>query len=201
MAGAALDVYAKEPTVESPLFEFDRWSPPRIWAPAPLRRRTRPACRRRTGGARLGRRVRPLRRQRGRRGSAEAVRPWLPLAERLGRFWAALARELPSTLDVGYQGGLADHDTRILSLAVIKGMFAVATDEPVSYVNAPQLADERGLVVRSTTASAAARSGYANLVGLRGGGRAVAGTMFGDGEPRVVMVDDHDIELPWPAGC
>ena len=72
----------------------------------------------------------------------------------------------------------------------------MATDEPVSYVNAPQLAEERGLVVRSTAASGGARSGYTNLVGLRGGRHAVAGTMFGDGEPRVVMVDDHDIELP-----
>jgi D-3-phosphoglycerate dehydrogenase len=126
----------------------------------------------------------------------ETIRPWLPLAERLGRFWAALARELPSTLDIKFQGGLADHDTRILSLAVLKGLFAVATDEPVSYVNAPQLADERGLVVRSTAESAAARSGYTNLLGLRGGRHSVAGTMFGDGEPRVVMVDDHDIELP-----
>ena len=127
----------------------------------------------------------------------EAVRPWLPLAERLGRFWAALARELPATLDIEFQGGLADHDTRILSLAVLKGLFGVATDEPVSYVNAPQLADERGLEVRSTAASGrGARSGYTNLVVLRGGRHAVAGTMFGDGEPRVVMVDDHDIELP-----
>ena len=74
----------------------------------------------------------------------------------------------------------------------------MATDEPVSYVNAPQLAEERGLVVRSTAASApaGAGSGYTNLVALRGGSHAVAGTMFGDGEPRVVMVDDHDIELP-----
>ena len=70
-----------------------------------------------------------------------------------------------------------------MTLAVLKGLFAVATDEPVSYVNAPQLADERGLVVRSTTASAGARSGYTNLIVVRGGSHAVAGTMFGDGSP------------------
>lgn len=53
-------------------------------------------------------------------------------------------------------------------------------------------------MVRSTAASAGpgAGSGYTNLVILRGGSHAVAGTMFGDAEPRVVMVDDHDIELP-----
>ena len=81
------------------------------------------------------------------------------MAERLGRFWAALARELPATLDIEFQGGLADHDTRILSLAVLKGLFGVATDEPVSYVNAPQLAEERGLEVRSTAASGSVAPG------------------------------------------
>jgi D-3-phosphoglycerate dehydrogenase len=128
----------------------------------------------------------------------EAMRAWLPLAERLGRFWAALARELPGTLDIEFHGGLAEHDTRVLSLAALKGLFAAAMDEPVSYVNAPQLAEERGLVVRSTSAVSGrgVGSGYTNLLALRGGSHAVAGTMFGDGEHRVVMVDDHDIELP-----
>ena len=86
----------------------------------------------------------------------EAVRPWLPLAERLGRLLGGPGPGAAPTLDIEFQGGLADHDTRILTLAVLKGLFAVATDEPVSYVNAPQLAEERGLVVRSTDASSAA---------------------------------------------
>jgi D-3-phosphoglycerate dehydrogenase len=124
----------------------------------------------------------------------ETVRPWLPLAERLGRLWVALARELPTTLHVDYEGGLAEFDTRILTLAVLKGLFSVATDEPVSYVNAPQLAEERGLEVRSTNASGTRE--YVNVITLRGGAHAVAGTMFGGGEPKVVMVDDHEIELP-----
>jgi D-3-phosphoglycerate dehydrogenase len=125
----------------------------------------------------------------------EAVRPWLPLAERLGRIWAALARELPAVLEIEFAGGLAELDTRILALAVEKGLFAVSTDEPVSFVNAPQLAEERGLAVRSTAASVR-RVGYTNLITVKGGEHSVAGTMFGDGSPRVVMVDDHDIELP-----
>jgi D-3-phosphoglycerate dehydrogenase / 2-oxoglutarate reductase len=197
VAGAALDVFEHEPLSESPLFELDQ-----VVVTPHLGASTREAQDK--AGVTIAEQVQlalagefvPFAVNIAAAEVPEAVRPWLPLAERLGRFWAALARELPSTLDIEFQGGLADHDTRILSLAVLKGLFAVATDEPVSYVNAPQLADERGLVVRSTTASSAARSGYTNLVALRGGSHAVAGTMFGDGEPRVVMVDDHDIELP-----
>ena len=126
---------------------------------------------------------------------SETLRPFLPLAERLGRLFAGLGKKLPSILELEYQGQLADYDTRILTLSILKGLFGAATDEPVSYVNAPQLAEERGLEVRATTASAS--HDYVNLITLRGGGHAVAGTIFGlRGEPKIVMVDDHDIELP-----
>jgi D-3-phosphoglycerate dehydrogenase len=64
----------------------------------------------------------------------------------------------------------------------------------VSFVNAPTLAAERGLRVRTSTSPTSA--GYRSLVTLSGGSHAVAGTTFDDGLPRVVMVDGHDIELP-----
>jgi D-3-phosphoglycerate dehydrogenase / 2-oxoglutarate reductase len=197
VAGAALDVFEHEPVSSSPLFGLDQ-----VVVTPHLGASTREAQDK--AGVTIAEQVQlalagefvPLAVNIAAAEVSEAVRPWLPVAERLGRFWATLARELPATLDIEFQGGLADHDTRILSLGVLKGLFSVATDEPVSYVNAPQLADERGLEVRSTAASGGGRSGYTNLVGLRGGRHAVAGTMFGDGEPRVVMIDDHDIELP-----
>jgi D-3-phosphoglycerate dehydrogenase / 2-oxoglutarate reductase len=125
----------------------------------------------------------------------EVVRQFVPLAERLGRLFAALARELPRVLEVGYQGALADHDTRLLTLATQKGLLTVATEEPVSYVNAPQLAIERGLEVRTTTASASHE--YVNLVSIRGGGHAIGGTLFAHDEPRIVLLDEHEIELPF----
>jgi D-3-phosphoglycerate dehydrogenase len=65
----------------------------------------------------------------------------------------------------------------------------------VSYVNAPQLADERGVDVRETTTSHA--QDYVNLISLRGGAHALAGTLSGlRAEPRIVMLDDHSIEVP-----
>jgi D-3-phosphoglycerate dehydrogenase len=200
VAGAALDVFEQEPLLESPLFDLDK-----VVVTPHLGASTREAQDK--AGVTIAEQVHmalagdfvPFAVNIAAAEVPEAMRTWLPLAERLGRFWAALARELPTTLDIEFQGGLADHDTRVLSLGVLKGLFSVATDEPVSYVNAPQLAEERGLVVRSTSAvggAAGAGSGYTNLLVLRGGSHAVAGTMFGDGEHRVVMVDDHDIELP-----
>jgi D-3-phosphoglycerate dehydrogenase len=201
IAGAALDVFETEPTTASALFDLQS-----VVVTPHLGASTREAQDK--AGVTIAEQVQlalagefvPLAVNIEAAEMTEAVRPWLPLAERLGRLWAALARELPSVLDIEYQGGLGELDTRILSLAVQKGLFSATTDEPVSYVNAPQLAHERGLTVRSTAAPNPASNrpgaGYTNLITLRGHDHAVAGTMFGDGEPRVVMVDDHDIELP-----
>jgi D-3-phosphoglycerate dehydrogenase len=98
-------------------------------------------------------------------------------------------------LEVEYQGGLAGYGTGILTLSVLKGLFAEGTAEPVSYVNAPQLAAERGLEVRETSSVTA--HDFVNLITLRGGGHSVAGTLAGPrSEPRLVMVDDHTVEVP-----
>lgn len=131
--------------------------------------------------------------------ASETVRPFLPLAERLGVLFTALSDTVPDSLDVGYEGRLADYDCRVLTLAVLKGVLARVVREPVSFVNAPQLAEERGLTVRETKSTTAVD--YVNLISLRGrvGGRElrVDGTLAGrKEEPRIVGIDDHTLEVP-----
>ena len=96
-----------------------------------------------------------------------------------------------------YQGELAGEGTGILTLSVLKGIFGGSTEEPVSYVNAPQLAERRGLEVREsprpprrTTTS----PDHAAL-GLTLGGRHADHRGLRT-EPRIVMVDDHTVEVP-----
>jgi D-3-phosphoglycerate dehydrogenase len=126
---------------------------------------------------------------------SEAVRPFLPLAKQLGRVFACLNDGLPDRLEVEYQGGLAGATTAILTLAVLKGVFAAGTEEPVSYVNAPQLAEERGLEIREVTT--ATTRDYVNLITLRSTDHSLAGTLSGSrSEPRIVLVDDHTVEVP-----
>ena len=126
---------------------------------------------------------------------SETVRPFMGLAEQLGRILSCLNDGLPDTLEIEYQGGLAGAGTSILTLSVLKGVFAAGTAEPVSYVNAPQLAAERGLEVRETSTVTA--HDYVNLITLRSGDHSVAGTLTGPRtEPRLVMVDDHTVEVP-----
>jgi D-3-phosphoglycerate dehydrogenase len=117
------------------------------------------------------------------------------LAEQLGRILSCLNDGLPDTLEIEYQGGLAGAGTGILTLSVLKGLFAAGSEEPVSYVNAPQLAAERGLEVRETSTVTA--HDFVNLITLRSGDHSVAGTLAGPrAEPRLVMMDDHTVEVP-----
>lgn len=196
VGGAALDVFAHEPTTQSPLFELSQ-----VVVTPHLGASTREAqdkagdtIAEQVGLALAGEFV-PFAVNVSAAEASETVRPFLPLAERLGHLFAALNDGAPDVLSVEYQGQLADYDTRILTLSVLKGLFAHSTEEPVSYVNAPQLAAERGLEVRDTTTSTA--RDYVNLLTLSGGDHALAGTLVGLSlEPRIVMVDGHTVDLP-----
>jgi D-3-phosphoglycerate dehydrogenase len=127
-----------------------------------------------------------------------SVQPFMPLAERLGRLFTALAGDVVDTLEISYEGEIAGYDCRVLTLAVLKGVLGPVMDEPVSFVNAPRLAEERGLVVRETSSSSA--RDYVNLVELRGHtanrGTHVAGTLYGKQDaPRIVAIDDHIVDI------
>jgi D-3-phosphoglycerate dehydrogenase / 2-oxoglutarate reductase len=128
---------------------------------------------------------------------SDTVRGFMGLAEQLGRFFVGLHDGLPDAIDMEYQGELAAEGTGILTLSVLKGIFGGSTEEPVSYVNAPQLAEQRGLRVRES--STATSQDYKSLITLRSGSHSVAGTLISAGlhtEPRIVIVDDHMVEVP-----
>ncbi len=127
--------------------------------------------------------------------ATETVKPFQGLAEALGSFIGSLNQALPDQLDIDYQGALAEDDTRILTLSVLKGLFGTGTTEPVSYVNAPQLAQDRGLNVKESTSTTS--KDYVNLITLTAGSHSVSGTLTGPkSEPRIVMIDSHRVEVP-----
>ena len=196
VGGASLDVFAKEPCTASPLFEFDNVvvTPHLGASTVEAQDKAGITIAEQVGLALAGEFV-PFAVNVAASEVSETVRPFLALAEQLGRCFACLNDGLPEHLEVEYQGGLAGSNTSILTLAVLKGVFAAGTEEPVSYVNAPQLAAERGLEVRE--ASTATAREFVNLITLRSEGHSLAGTLSGSrGEPRIVMVDDHTVEVP-----
>jgi D-3-phosphoglycerate dehydrogenase / 2-oxoglutarate reductase len=200
VAGAAIDVFAHEPTTESPLFELDSVvvTPHLGASTVEAQDKAGNTIAEQVVLALNGEFV-PFAVNVAASEASETLRPYLPLAERLGRLFTALAGAAPETVDVGFEGAIADYDCRVLTLSVLKGLLAPVVTEPVTFVNAPQLAEERGVVVR-TTSSASARD-YVNLVTVRGvaDGRPthVAGTLYGKFDaPRIVGLDEHIVDLP-----
>jgi D-3-phosphoglycerate dehydrogenase len=200
IAGAALDVFTKEPTTESPLFGLDNVvvTPHLGASTVEAQDKAGDTIAEMVVLALNGEFV-PFAVNLAAREASATVQPFLPLAERLGQLFTALADGAGDTLEVSYEGQIADYDCQVLTLGVLKGVLRAVVDEPVSFVNAPQLASERGLDVRESKGSATQE--FVNLVSLRGtvNGRAVhvAGTLAGrEQEPRIVGVDEHTVDLP-----
>ncbi|HYH27287.1 MAG TPA: phosphoglycerate dehydrogenase, partial [Actinomycetota bacterium] len=199
LGGVALDVFAEEPPNEHPLFGF-----PNVVVTPHLGASTTEAQDK--AGTAVAEMVRLAR-----QGEfvpyavnvpaaeiTDAIRPFLPLAERLGRILVGLADGAMRSFSVEYLGKVAESDTSVLTLAALKGALAPVVQEPVTYVNARQVAGDRGLAV-SETGSPISRD-YVNQVILTAetdsGRVAVGGTLAGkrDSE-RLVRVYDFDIDM------
>lgn len=202
VAGAGLDVYAKEPCTDSPLFELDN-----VVALPHLGASTDEAQEK--AGVSVAKSVRlalagelvpdAVNVQGG--VIAEDVRPGLPLAENLGRIFTALAGGVASRLDVEVRGEIARHDVKVMELATLKGVFTdIAEEATVSYVNAPLFAQERGVEVHLTTSADSPR--YRNLITVRGTlptGEivSVSGTLSGARRmvEKIVEVDGYEVDV------
>jgi D-3-phosphoglycerate dehydrogenase / 2-oxoglutarate reductase len=133
--------------------------------------------------------------------TAQAIAPYLPLAETIGRFLAQFAEAAPRTLTVEIAGEPAAHDVSPVVAAVLRGLLETSTTERVNLVNAAALAKARGItVVERKTPDAGA---YAALVTVQasagsGGATTVATTVAGtvvNGEPRFVRLGDYWVDM------
>jgi D-3-phosphoglycerate dehydrogenase / 2-oxoglutarate reductase len=128
--------------------------------------------------------------------TAQAIAPYLPLAETLGRFLAQLARTAPRTLTLEIAGEPAAYDASPLVAAVLRGLLDTATTDRVNLVNAATMARARGItVVERKTSNAGAFASLLTLTAdIDGTASAVAGTVA-NGEPRIVRLDEHTMDL------
>jgi D-3-phosphoglycerate dehydrogenase len=131
------------------------------------------------------------------------VRPGIPLVEKLGQLFSGLAHGehgALTSLDVEVRGELVDYDVSVLKLAALKGVFTNVVSETVSYVNAPLLAEQRGLQVRLITESDSPE--YRNVITLRGALAdgtqvSVSGTLTGPKQiEKLVGIDGYELEVP-----
>jgi D-3-phosphoglycerate dehydrogenase / 2-oxoglutarate reductase len=107
----------------------------------------------------------------------EILGPFVPLAAKLGRLAMELAGGETRRIGIEVYGELAEHDTRLLTVAALNGAFQGHTEHPVNYVNAPIVAADRGIEVVEEKRRAA--QDYTNLVAVTADGVRVAGTTIG----------------------
>ena len=186
VAGAALDVFREEPITEHPLFGY-----PNVIVTPHLGASTVEATDRAgyqaaeqvvaalTGGVVTSAVNVPAVASE----DMEALGPFLGLAVSLGRLGVALAEGTSvEGIEIEYLGRIAERDTRFLTIQVLKGALAGHTEEQVNDVNAPGIAEERGIAVAETRQTSARDfSDLLRVTVVSGGGERtrVVGTLLG----------------------
>lgn len=129
----------------------------------------------------------------------QVLGPFVPMARQLGRLAMALAEgSSVERIEAAFLGRIAEFDTRLLTLAVIGGALAGRTEEQVNPVNAPAIAEERGIVVEEKKVSEAQDFNELIRVTVVAGGErvAVAGTGIGPKqEPHLVEVQGRRLTI------
>jgi D-3-phosphoglycerate dehydrogenase / 2-oxoglutarate reductase len=203
VAGAALDVFPQEPLTEHPLFGRDNVVvTPHLGASTAeaqdragviTAEQVRAAL---TGGVVTNAvniyAVRPE--------AMEALAPFVPLCENLGRLAQGLGNGSVDRVHAEFRGRLADHDTRLLGIAVLVGILSGHTEEAVNLVNAPSLAEERGIELIEHRDSLSDEFTELVTVRLESGGDTaeVAGTAVGPRTlPHLVKVWGESFYMPF----
>jgi D-3-phosphoglycerate dehydrogenase len=200
VGGAGLDVFATEPCTDSPLFELDNVvATPHLGASTDeAQERAGIAVAVSVRKALSGELVPDAVNVKG--GAIDqAVRPALPLVEKLAQVATALAGDQLASIDVEVRGEIAALDVSVLSSSALKGALIAMGAEDVTYVNAPNLATERGLTSVVTTDPDS--PDHRNLVSVRaacadGTTVLVSGTLMGIRQiEKIVAIDKLDLDL------
>jgi D-3-phosphoglycerate dehydrogenase / 2-oxoglutarate reductase len=203
VAGAALDVFPSEPLTEHPLFERDDVvvTPHLGASTAEAQDRAGIVTAEQVRAALIGgvvtdavniAAVRPE--------EMEALAPFVPLCEKLGKLAIGLGDGAVDRVQVELRGRIAEHDTRLLGIAVLVGILSGHTEEPVNLINAPSMAEERGIELVEVIEGAS--EDFTELIGvwLGEGKRAaeVAGTGVGPRNvPYLVRVWGQSFYMPF----
>ena len=201
VAGAALDVYEKEPNTQSPLFTL-----PEVIVTPHLGASTQEA----QVNVAIDVAYEILRVLRGepvqnavnipfvKPELKEVITPYIELMEKLGKLSASMAEGPVDDIEIRYLGDIANYDMRSLTNTFLKGMLRPFLHEAVNYVNAPLVAKQRGVKVREIKTSEP--QDYTNMieVTVRGGNkwkRSCGGTVFKNNKLRILRIDQFTMDI------
>ena len=201
VAGAGIDVWAKEPCTESPLFSLEQVVvTPHLGASTDeAQEKAGIAVAKSVRLALAGELVPDAVNVKG-GAIADDVRPLLPLTESLGQIAAGLAVAPIASVEAEVRGEVTEYDVKVLELSALKGVFTPLSEEAVTYVNAPLLAADRGVTSLLTTDADAGdvrNIVRVNLALTDGTAVSVAGLLSGPRDvAKLVEIDGYDLEVP-----
>lgn len=128
-----------------------------------------------------------------------ATLPYLTVAEKIGRLQTQLSTSGIASVEVRYNGDFEQSQVVHLTRALLRGLLAPMLGETVNFVNAPILAEQRGIKVTESRVAGKSED-YADLLTVTAhanSGRqcVVAGTVFGRNEPRIVTIDGYAVDF------
>lgn len=199
IAGCALDVFEKEPPVASPLLKC----PTCLMTPH-LGASTEEA--QVNVAIEIAEVVRDALLGKGIRNAAnfpsvapevyKILEPYLNLGEKLGQLASQLVEGRLQEVDIIYSGQVAGYDAKPLTLAIIKGILSPMVQETVNFVNATNLAQERGIKIQEAKSNQ--EEEFVNLINVElvtdKEKINVSGTLFSNREPRIVKIDNFYME-------
>ena len=125
-----------------------------------------------------------------------SLSPYINLAERMGLFTAQIVEGGLTQVTVEYSGDVSNLKLEPVTLAALKGLLTPIIQENVNYVNAPLIAKDRGIEVKVSKSSDTRE--YTSLITIRAKAGAkevsVSGTLNSKKEPRIIQVDDFPME-------
>jgi len=201
VAGAGLDVFATEPCTDSPLFTLDQVvATPHLGASTDeAQERAGIAVAVSVRKALSGELVPDAVNVKG--GEIhEEIRPTLPLVEKMAQIATGLEAELPVSIEITIKGEVSIYDSSILATSALKGALIAIGTEDATYVNSPNLAQEKGM--SATVSSETECEDYRSMISLRAafsnGSRVeVDATLMGIRKvEKIIRINKFDIELP-----
>lgn len=125
------------------------------------------------------------------------LQPYINLAEKLGGFAAQVFEGGVTEITIEYQAEASKINTAPVTIAAIKGFLSPILLETVNFVNAPIIAKERGIEVKETKSTD--EGDYQSMIALRvkakGKEKYFAGTLFSKKDPRIVYIDGFKVEI------
>ncbi|MFL4480105.1 phosphoglycerate dehydrogenase [Paeniglutamicibacter sp. ORCA_105] len=201
IAGAGIDVFVQEPSTDLPFFEFENVTvTPHLGASTDEAQEKAGVSVAKSVRLALAGELVPDAVNVAGGIIDENVRPGIPLMEKLGRIFNALTVGSLTSIDVVVAGEIASLDVKALELSALKGVFMDVVSDQVSYVNAPVLAEQRGVATRLVTTPDSPE--YRNLLTVAGASTegtqlSVAGTLTGPKQiEKLVGINGYEIEIP-----